>query len=313
MKHALENNLMTMGWYMRRTADSHTLGDFYQDVVGIPILRGGRPWPVTMFWAGEAIVFELKSDEEPMPERDQDPSSAPCTPIFRVHGLDGLVARLKDAGVKLIGEETLEQGRRQAHMLDTDGQIMTFRETPRSSTNAIDVEAWQRFENASDFDPECDAMPSDIQMIDGIVMRVVDLPKMRDFYSDIIGFSIVEEDDGMVMLDLGDCTFLELRPGGHEVPVPKDRVEITNSFILRLQDTEKFKKYVKEQGVHFVNEHVQWKRAHLAYFADPEGRIVGIEQRYDPKDYLEPVEVYAEDVESERRFADGRRTLVGKA
>lgn len=313
MKHALENNLMTMGWYMRRTADSHTLGDFYRDVIGLPLLRGGRPWPVTMFWAGEAIVFELKSDEEPMPERDRDPATAACTPIFRVHNLDSLVSRLKDQGVVFIGEETLEQGRRQAHMLDLDNQIMTFRETPRSSTNPLDIDAWSRFDNPSDFDPAPSAMPEDIQQIDGITMRVADLAAMRDFYSDVIGFSIAEEHDDMVMFDLGDCTFLELRPGGHTVPVPKDRVEVTNSFILRLQDTEKFKKYVKERGVHFVNEHVQWKRAHLAYFADPEGRIIGIEQRYDPKDYLEPVEVYPEDVESERRFADGRRLLSSKS
>lgn len=303
MSSILDGNLMMMGWYMRRTADSHELGDFYTDVIGLPMLRGGRPWPVTMYWSGDATVFELKSDEEPMPERDQNPDTAPCTPIFRVYGLNGLVARLRDKGVEIVREEQLKPGQRQAVALDTDSQLIAFRETERGAGNAIDEEAWRRRDAGYSFDPGCGAMPADIQVMDGVVMRVADLAKMREFYTKIVGFPMIESTDEVVTFDLGDNTFLELRPGGHEVPVPKDRVEITNSFILRLQDTEAFKQHVKAHGVHFPNEHIQWKRAHLAYFADPEGRIIGIEQRYDPKDYLEDVEIYPEDIETERRFA----------
>lgn len=306
MKNALENNLMCMGWYMRRTADSHALGDFYTQVMKLPLLRGGRPWPVTMFWSGEATVFELKSDEEPMPERDKDPATAPCLPVFRVHGLDGLLDRLIEGGAKRVGSDTVTEDFREAYVLDPDEQILVLRETPRGKGHRIDKEAWRRRDEASDFDPGCEPMPDDIQCLDGIVMRVADLSGMQAFYRDVIGFDEVQSDSEHVVFDLGDNTFLELRTGGHQVPVPKDRVEITNSFILRLQDTEAFKAKVKQDGVHFVNEHIQWKRAHLAYFADPEGRIIGIEQRYDPKDYLEPVEVYPEDVESERRFSEGR-------
>lgn len=301
MTNSLTNNLMCLGWYMRRTADSHVLGDFYKSVMGLPMLRGGRPWPVTMFWSGEATVFELKSDEEPMPERDQNPMTAPCMPVFRVHNMDALVERLVEGGARHAGQEILASGR-QAYLLDTDNQLIALRETARDSNSPLDKEAWQRFDEPRNFDPECGDMPEDIQVLAGAMMRVQDLAAMRIFYRDTIGFIEVVADDSHVVFDLGDNTFLELRPGGQTVRVPKDRIEVTNSFILRLQDTEKFKQHVKALGVHFVNEHVQWKRAHLAYFADPEGRIIGIEQRYDPKDYLEPVEVYAEDIESERRF-----------
>lgn len=306
MKNSLDQNLMSMGWYMRRTADSHVLGDFYTDIMGLPLLRGGRPWPVTMYWAGEATVFELKSDEAPMPERERNPATAPCTPVFRVHGLDGLISRLVDGGAKRIEEEYITDHFREAYVLDTDNQILALRETPRGKGTRIDEEAWRRLDGGCEFDPNCGAMPSDIQCLDGIVMRVADLPAMQSFYRDIIGFAEVASDDERAVFDLGDNTYLELRPGGHKVPVPEDRIEITNSFILRLQDTERFKKSVKAQGVHFVNEHIQWKRAHLAYFADPEGRIIGVEQRYEPENYLEPVEVYAEDIESDRRFLEGR-------
>lgn len=306
MTNALDNNLMSMGWYMRRTADSHTLGDFYSNVMKLPFLRGGRPWPVTMYWAGEAAVFELKSDEAPMPERDRNPNTAPCTPIFRVHGLDGLLDRLIAGGAQRVGEDLITADFRQAYVLDPDNQILALRETQRGKGTRIDDEAWRRYDAGCDFDPECGEMPVDIQCLDGVLMRVADLGAMHAFYRDAIGFPEVTYSEDHVVFDLGDNTFLELRGGGHIVPVPKDRVEITNSFILRLQDTEQFKKVTKANGVHFVNEHIQWKRAHLAYFADPEGRIVGVEQRYDPENYLEPVEVYAEDTESERRFAEGR-------
>jgi len=301
MTEPLENNLMAMGWYMRRTADSHGLGDFYRDVLGLPELRGGRPWPVTMFWAGEATVFELKSDEAPMPARDGDPMTAPCMPVFRVHGLDRLLDRLLRGGAVSAGEEALPEGRR-AYVLDPDGQLIALREMSRGAISPIDREAWRRFDRGNEFDPACGDMPGDIQCLDGILMRVENLPAMRDFYRDIAGFPELESDREQAVFELGDNTYLELRPGGTAVPVPGDRVEVTNSFILRLQDTDRFKAAAKARGVHFVNEHIQWKRAHLAYFADPEGRIVGIEQRYAPEDYLEPVETYAEDLEAERRF-----------
>lgn len=304
MNHALEYNLMMMGWYMRRTADSHLLGDFYSDVMGLPMLRGGRPWPVSMYWSGDATVFELKSDEAPMPARDKDPETAPCIPMFRVHNIEGLVERLISGGAKRVSDPKLINGRKEAYVLDTDDQIIGLRETPRGAGNRIDAEAWSRLDAGYKFDPGCGDMPSDVQVMDGVIMRVKDLSAMHEFYRDVIGFPEVEADDDSVVFDLGDNTYLELRPGGHIVPVPKDRIEITNSFILRLQDTESFKNEVKAKGVKFPNEHIQWKRAHLSYFADPEGRIIGVEERYDPENYLEPVEVYAEDIETERRFAE---------
>lgn len=306
MSNLLDDNLMTMGWYMRRTADSHTLGDFYTDVFKLPFLRGGRPWPVTMYWAGEATVFELKSDEAPMPERDQNPLTAPCTPVFRIHGLDTLLEKLLSGGAKFVTEINVTAGR-EVYILDPDGQLVALREVGRSSGLSIDQEAWRRFDSGVDFNPDCDNMPEEIQCLDGVIMRVQDLPAMRLFYRDVIGFSEIHASNDSVVFDLGDNTYLELRSGGHTIPVPNDRVEITNSFILRMQDTEAFKEQTKTKGVHYVNEHIQWKRAHLAYFADPEGRIIGIEERYDPENYLEPVETYAEDLEAERRFHERRR------
>ncbi|MXW74254.1 MAG: hypothetical protein F4X96_02330 [Gammaproteobacteria bacterium] len=304
MTSPLQGNLMAMGWYMRRTADSHALGDFYREVIGLPVLRGGRPWTVTMFWAGEATVFELKSDEAPMPERDRDPDTAPCTPIFRAHGLDGLLQRLADAGVRILREERSPTFR-QAFVLDSDDQLMLFRETPRTAGSAIDREAWRRFDTGNRFQPVRGAkMPGDIQCLDGILMRARDFTAMHSFYREVIGLEEAESDTDRAVFHLGDNTFLELRPGGRLARMPEDRVEVTNSFILRLQDTERFKTSVKERNVHFVNEHIQWKRAHLAYFSDPEGRITGIEQRYAPENFLEPVEAYPEDLEAERRFAE---------
>ena len=306
MNNPLSNNLMCMGWYMRRTADSHSLCDFYRDVMGLPLMRGGRPWPVSMFWAGEATVFELKSDEAPMPEREQDPETAPCTPIFRVHDVDKLTEKMVQGGAKYISETQLPDAR-QVHVLDPDGQIIALRETTRSAEGKIDKEAWQRFDDPTSFNPDCDPMPPTIQCLDGVVMRVVDLALMRGFYKNVVGFTELHFDKELCVFDLGDNTFLELRPGGHVVPVPADRVEITNSFILRLQNTDALKQHLKANGVKIVNDHIQWKRAHLAYFADPEGRIIGIEQRYAPEDFLEPVEAYPEDLEAERRYHEGAR------
>ena len=83
------DNLMGFGWYMRRTADAERLAEFYGEVLGLPLIRGRQP--VFMFWAGEDLVFELKSDEAPVDLRHNDPATAPCVPVFRVHDLPALL------------------------------------------------------------------------------------------------------------------------------------------------------------------------------------------------------------------------------
>lgn len=293
--------IMSFGWYMRRTEDAERLARFYSDVLGLPLLRGHQP--VFMFWAGETLVFELKSDEAPVNHRETDPETAPCVPVFRVHDLDKLLVRLAASKVKVVSDRQIENGR-EAHVLDTDQQLIGLREMRKTSPYANDAEAQRRNARAPTFESGCDTMPDDIQGLGWITCRYRNPEAIAAFYHNVVGLAPVDGQPERTSFDFGDSTVLEICAGGPDLALPNDRVEVTNSYILRLQQTGPFKERLELQSVPWPNPHIQWKRAHLAYFADPENHIVGVEERYDPSEYPPGVDAYPEDLEAERRYQE---------
>ena len=297
----MAEGLMGLGWYMRRTEDAARLAHFYKDVLGLPLLRGAQP--VFMFWAGEALVFELKSDEAPVNHRETDPKTAPCVPIFRTSSMDQLLTRLSNAAVEIVTVDSIPGGR-EAFILDPDHQLIGFRQMDSPCEIAWEEEAKRRKANPV-FDPGCSPMPEDIDVLLGVQCRYQDPNPIQAFYKDTVGLELMEGLKDRPTFHLGDNTILEILGGGKVLPMPKDRIEVTNSFILRTAKTDPIKTHLEQHGVPWPNPHIQWKRAHLCYFTDPENHIVGIEERYDPKDYPPGVESYAEDLEAERRYRAG--------
>lgn len=299
------SEIMSFGWYMRRTEDAERLAQFYRDVLGLPLLRGQQP--VFMFWAGETLVFELKSDEAPVNHRETDPHTAPCVPVFLVHRLDRLLKRLTASGVDVIQDLLIENGR-EAFVLDPDQQLIGFREISADSLHPTEAEAQEQHGSATTFDPGCAAMPSDIKKLGWITCRYRDPIKAARFYEHVIGLEPIAERLNRHCFNFGDGTVLEIAEGGPELALPSDRTEVTNSYILRLQQTGPFRRRLEKLGVPWPNSHIQWKRAHLAYFADPENHIVGVEERYHPSKYPPGVEAYPEDLEAERRYQERLKT-----
>lgn len=297
----MDNGIMSLGWYMRRTEDAERLADFYGNILGLPLLRGQQP--VFMFWAGESLVFELKSDEAPVNHRETDPETAPCIPIFRVHSMSSLLHRLTTSGVRIVSDKEIKDGR-EVFVLDADDQLVGLREISPNSSLAFEIEARRRREDTNRFNPGVEPMPDEIQDLGWILCRYQNRNTVAGFYQDTIGFTPVDGLPDRQSFDFGDNVVLEIADGGPELPLPKDRVEVTNSYILRLEKTAPFKDRLEGLGVPWPNPHIQWKRAHLAYFADPENHIVGIEERYDPSEYPPGVDAFAEDLEAERRYQE---------
>ena len=290
---SLDGNFMGLGWYMRRTEDAARLAAFYGDVLGLPLLRGMQP--VFMFWAGETLVFELKSDEAPGPAREENPESASCTPVFRTEDLGGLLARLKAARVPLVSRR-IETGYEEAFVLDPDRQLIGFRQLADNASCGMPPNVHLPY------DVGCGPMPRDVTNLGWIVTRYADPQRAAGFYASIAGFSLRDRSEHGASIDFGEVSTLEIKAGGAQLPAPKDRCEVRNSYILRAQATAPIKSHLEASGVHFPNPHIQWKRAHLMYFLDPENHIVGIEERYHPSRYPPGIEAYAEDMEAERRF-----------
>ncbi len=283
---------MGPGWYMRRTPNADRLIPFYRDGLGTSVIRGEEP--VYFLWAGESYIIELKAEKPPREERVTDPDVHPCTPLFHTRDLNVTLARLLRAGGELISSSETPFGR-EAFVLDPDRQIVGLRE-PIGGETALGRSA------VSEYNPGCAPLPDDLIGLRSIVRRVADMETMITFYRDVIGFKEVGPVNGRHLFDQGEGVHLELAPGGAVQTPPQDRVEITNHFIVRVVEHDAFNQALKDAGVKFSNDSFRWNSADMSICIDPEGHIMGFEERFEPHEYGHPRDPFEEDMEADKRW-----------
>ncbi len=292
-----------LGWYIHRSDDAADAAAYYGRVLHLPLLRGyGNAY---LFWAGEARVFEPKSDAAP-DVRWTDPDSVPTLPVFRTRDMEALKSHLRSRNARIVLEKNDALGPLLI-VRDPFGHLVGFRQAPAESDAFWDVTAEKRAsKNASrdGFNPGCVPMPSHIQSLDWMVRRVSDVGALSAFYSDVVGFHLVGSCDDSAVLDMGDNTFLELVHGGEAQPAPNDRFDVPGAFIIRVADFDSYADHLTRLNVPHVNDRIQFGRGALAYFADPDGQIIGYEERYDQENCKDGAIAFSEDLEANRRWRD---------
>jgi catechol-2,3-dioxygenase len=288
-----------MGWYLRRTAKADDLIGFYRDTLNLPVMRG---WEPTYFISvGETFCMELLAERAPRPERERDPQTAPLTPILRVHNLDGLLSRLGAADVEVVSRRESAHTR-EAWILDWDGHLVGLRERSGSSPHWSDAEALRRFNRGWTYSRDWGNMPADIQELGWILRRARDPERLAAFYEGALGLKRVGEEDGAIMLDAGDNFILEIAGGGAPLAPPvHDRSEIANCFVFRIDDFDETERLVRQAEIP-VAQRLEFNSAHLLYCLDPEGQLLGFEERFEPHGYKTWREPFAEDLEANRRW-----------
>jgi predicted enzyme related to lactoylglutathione lyase len=285
----VRDTIQCLGWYVRRTPDVPKLGAFYEDGLGLPdlvpnLIPPGNPRWIAVLWGGETTFFEVMQGGTP-------PAAEPTiTPVFRCHDLDATIARLVAAGGAVGYEEPDDHGQT-VFLRDPLGHLLGLRYRERSSPLAQDREAWRRWDDGGTAIPNVAPLPTGLVALDWIILRVADLPGEVAFYRDVIGLDVVARSDVSALLSLGDMALLEIRPGGASEPIPTDRGEINDMWMIRLRDLPGMVADLKRQGVRFVNEPFESTGGVLAYVVDPEGHLIGIQDH--PLDPASPVEVEA--------------------
>ena len=311
----MSDYVKSLGWYIRFVPPSQTaLSGFYKETLGFPFVRAGNPQAVDFFWAGEALIFELifEGRTEVMPEVEADPDRAPLLPLYRVTDLDALVATLRAKDVPLTPIRQNALGR-ECYLRDPIGCLIGMRQVDASSRLPQDMEAARRARRGEAFNPGCASMPPYWQELGWVKRHVADVNAMQQFYSSVLGLPVVAKLGDCVLLDMGDNTLLELAPGGVATTPPANRAELPATLILRIQNIAGFKQHMQRQGVRIVHDIIQWVRGSLSYIADPEGNLIGVEEKYHPGDYAGHAP-FPEDLETQRRWNEiraHRRLLAG--
>jgi predicted enzyme related to lactoylglutathione lyase len=133
----MPDEIVSLGWIVLRPADGDAARAFWSDVLrlGTPA-RGAVRLPdgstAQMFHAGEALMIEV--GDRTVPTLEAAPydraapapvsswSEAPTGAIFRAHGIDTLITRLREAGVRIMQAPRDEPAGRMAFFLDPEGR-----------------------------------------------------------------------------------------------------------------------------------------------------------------------------------------------
>jgi catechol 2,3-dioxygenase-like lactoylglutathione lyase family enzyme len=273
----MRDNVQGLGWFVRRSSNTAALGSFYARALSLPVLRA---WDTpdssgTMLYGGDVAAFEINRGGQPPVS---DPATAPCTPIFRTRDFDFALRTAEAAGARRIPHAD-EVSPATAWLCDSAGSLFGLRAADDASPSAPDHLASQRWATGQRGLPELPAMPESIQDIGWVRVRVEDPAKLAAFYAEMLGLDVLEKlPDGAVALHLGGTSTLELCPGGVRRSPPKDRVDITDVWILRLYDYVATKAHFAVNRVHLVNS-LELKGGWLDYYVDPEGHLFGFQER----------------------------------
>ncbi len=281
----MNEHVQSLGWIVRRTADPMPPGEFYRDVLGLPELRRrdtDRARNI-MVWTGNYSVIETIWQGQPYPAINSV-EEAEVVPIFRVRDLDAVRDRLTAAGTRFLPPPQRDDGT--LYFMDPDGFVAGLRAPVPGSDLAPDMEADRRWQQGAPQLPDTPAMPGDIQDIGWLRIHAVDPQALSLFYCRTVGLELLENngDDG-VSLHLGGTVSLELKPGGSTRPVPNDRKDVPDVWILRGYNFETFTNAMADAKVPLVNA-LTLGAGSLNYYADPEGHVLGFQERkaFDPDD-----------------------------
>lgn len=285
--------LQAIGWLLRRTPDQARLGDFYQNVLGLPHIRQHDATPV--FWLGETVVFGVNKGGKVL-DAMGDPAEAPCVPVLGVVGIDEIVERLAARGVRFLGGISDVPNGRRAHFFDLDNNVMALQERSPDSDWPEDVAALERWPDRVQI-PDAPLLSPGFQHLARVIFHCEDVEPMTAFY-ERIGLPLRRRLDDTAYFSIGEVVSLELAPGAGSRGAPADRAEENSSFVLRVADVDAAAAELRSKGVAFVNEPFDIGGGRVGYFADPEGHVLGIQTRW-------PSSERVEDREARRRVAAG--------
>ena len=279
----MRTSIQGLSWYVRRGLHHEEPGYYYRDALHLPLYGHTAAWPdwadrgaVFIFRCGAAQEFEfLRGDVEPV--TPSEPEGAPIVPVFRTYDLDATLERVLGGGAKLVDDRSGPYGRT-AYVAVPGGYLDALRQPAGASGNPVDQAALAEHGAGGARVNGIAAMPAEMLDVGWIQLHVADVASEMAFYRDVVGLEVLDDRGGDgALLYMGDLGCLEISPGGRtETPV-SDRALAADMWMLRVQDLDGLVADLDRAGVRWINRPFEMTGGVLAYFADPEGHIVGIQ------------------------------------
>jgi catechol 2,3-dioxygenase-like lactoylglutathione lyase family enzyme len=117
----------------------------------------------------------------------------------------------------------------------------------------------------------------DIERVDFVSFLTQDLPRAKQFYSEVLGLEIESEGESDLELRCGQVTLDVFDPSSIGQPFAPSPAGLA----LRVPDVAAARAELEAKGVEFDGETIETSVCRQAWFKDPDGNALMLHRRYD--------------------------------
>lgn len=119
-----------------------------------------------------------------------------------------------------------------------------------------------------------------IERVDFVSFLTQDIPRAKQFYSEILGLEIESEGADDMEFRAGQVTLDIFNPASQGEPFAAS----LGGMALRVPDVVAAREALEAKGVQFTGETLDTGVCHMAFFKDPDGNALMLHRRYAPKE-----------------------------
>lgn len=116
-----------------------------------------------------------------------------------------------------------------------------------------------------------------VERVDFVSFLTQDIPRAKQFYSEVIGLEIETEGENDMEFRAGQVTLDIFDPSSVGQPFAPSPAGVA----LRVPNVEEARKELEAKGVVFDGETIETRVCHMAFFKDPDGNSLMLHRRFD--------------------------------
>jgi predicted enzyme related to lactoylglutathione lyase len=120
----------------------------------------------------------------------------------------------------------------------------------------------------------------EVERVDFVSFFTQDIPRSKQFYSEVIGLEIETEGADDMEFRAGQVTLDIFNPASQGQPFAPSPAGLA----LRVPDVAAARTELESRGVEFDGETIDTGVCHMAFFKDPDGNALMLHRRYAPQE-----------------------------